>query len=258
MDVQNQTETLKQITAADQPTGQNPLCNFLEQCPAPVIGITGTRGKSTTAEFLAAMLNKQFPQVVWIDSKHSLINILPQITKDTILILELSAWQLAQSKECKRSPYVSIISNISLQNFPKQYTSFQDYLADEKLIFKYQKEKDYVFLNFSDPIQREIAKEGTSRIYFYSTNGDELLAEELPKLNQKARLGAYIKNKKIYYGAAQNEICDLDDIKLLGRQNLPSALAAVSVADLYNVPIEKIKEALKELVNRRPKLKKLN
>ena len=92
---------------------------------------------------------------------------------------------------------------------------------------------------------RDISKGVVSRIYFYSTDGDNLLKEELPKFNQKARLGAYAIGKKIFYGAAQGEICDLKDIKLIGRHNLSNVLAAVSVADLYNIPAEKIKTALK-------------
>ncbi len=218
---------------------------FLELCPAPIIGVTGTKGKSTTAALLAHVLASHYPQVILAGNiRQSVLAKLPEITKDTIVVLELSSWQLADTKAHKKSPYVAIITNIK-QDHLNRYASFQDYIDDKKLIFKFQKEKDYLFLNYDDEILRDFSKEATSRIYFYSIDGDRLLHAELPALNQKARMGAYIKSKKIYYGAAQELIANTKDIKLIGRHNLGNALAAVSVADLYNVPREKIKIALR-------------
>ena len=217
---------------------------FLELCPAPIIGVTGTKGKSTTAALLAHVLSQHYPQVILASNiRQSVLAKLPEITKDTIVILELSSWQLADAKNHKKSPYVAVITNL-LKDHLNRYAGFQDYVNDKKLIYKFQKEKDYLFLNYDDEILRELSKEVTSRIYFYSTEGDKLLHAELPALNQKARMGAYIKSKKIYYGAAQELIAAVKDVKLIGRHNLGNVLAAVSVADLYNVPREKTKAAL--------------
>jgi len=217
---------------------------FLDLCPAPIIGITGTKGKSTTASLLAHILSQHYPQVILAGNiRQSALDQLPAITKDTLVVLELSSWQLADAKHHQKSPYVAVITNL-MQDHLNRYASFQDYIADKKLIFKFQKDKDYLFLNYDDPLLRELAKEATSRIYFYSTDGIALMHAELPSLNQKARMGAYLKGRKIYYGAAQELIAGLRDVKLIGRHNLNNVLAAVSVADLYNVPREKIKEAL--------------
>ncbi len=217
---------------------------FFELCPAPIIGITGTKGKSTTAALLAHILKKQFPQVILAGNiRSSVLEKLTEITKDTIVVLELSSWQLADAKSHKKSPAVAVMTNI-LSDHLNRYENKNDYIEDKKLIFKFQKNNDYLFLNYCDPILKEISKEVTSRIYFYSQDGDALLQKELPTLNQKARIGAYLKGKKIYYGAAHQEICDLKDVKLTGQHNLANVLAAVSVADLYNVPREKMKLAL--------------
>jgi len=218
---------------------------FFELCPAPIIAVTGTKGKSTTASLLAHILEQHYPQVILAGNiRSSVLEKLSEITKDTIVVLELSSWQLADAKNHKKSPYVAVITNL-MQDHLNRYNGFFDYVDDKKLIFKFQKEKDYLFLNYSDPLLRDISKGAISRIYFYSVDGDNLLKEELPKFNQKARLGAYAIGKKIFYGAAQGEICELKDIKLIGRHNLSNVLAAVSVADLYNIPAEKIKMALK-------------
>ncbi|MDD2753644.1 MAG: UDP-N-acetylmuramoyl-L-alanine--D-glutamate ligase [Candidatus Portnoybacteria bacterium] len=218
---------------------------FLELCPAPIIAVTGTKGKSTTAALLAHILEQHYPQVILAGNiRRSVLEKLPEITKDTIVVLELSSWQLADAKNHKKSPYVAVVTNL-MQDHLNRYASFQDYIEDKKLIFKFQKEKDYLFLNYGDEISRELSKQATSRIYFYSTDGDKLLHAELPFLNQKARTGAYIKKKTIYYGAAQELIAPAKDVKIIGKHNLANALAAVSVADLYNVPREKTKEALR-------------
>ncbi|TSC53678.1 MAG: UDP-N-acetylmuramoylalanine--D-glutamate ligase [Parcubacteria group bacterium LiPW_39] len=219
---------------------------FFELCPAPIIGITGTKGKSTTAAILAQILSTQFPQVILAGNiRQSVLEKLPEITKDTIVVLELSSWQLADAKEHKKSPYVAVMTNI-LNDHLNRYAGFQDYIEDKKLIFKFQKDKDYLFLNYTDPVLKNTAKEAISRIYFYSADGETLLKDDLPKLNQKARLGAYRQGKNIYYGAAKEKICALRDIKLIGEHNLNNVLAAISVADLYNVPREKIKTVLRQ------------
>ncbi|HRY52749.1 MAG TPA: UDP-N-acetylmuramoyl-L-alanine--D-glutamate ligase [Candidatus Portnoybacteria bacterium] len=218
---------------------------FLELCPAPIIGITGTKGKSTTASLLAHILRQHYPQVVLAGNiRSSVLAELPEITKDTIVVLELSSWQLADAQKHKKSPYVSVITNIK-QDHLNRYGNFQDYIEDKKLIFKFQKEKDYLFLNYDEEILRDLSREAASRIYFYSTEGDKLIHAELPALNQKARMGAYVKSKKIYYGAAQRLISSVKDVKIIGQHNISNVLAAISVADLYNVPAEKIKAALR-------------
>lgn len=242
--VPEDSEFLKAAHEAKVPI-ENDIGIFLELCPASIIGVTGTKGKSTTASLLAHIMREHFPQVILAGNiRQSVLEKLPEITKDTIVVLELSSWMLSDAREHKISPYVGVITNI-LEDHMNRYNNFQDYIIDKKLIYRFQKEKDYLFLNYSDPILRDLAKEAPSRIYFYSDEGEKLFIEDLPKLSQKARIGAYLKGKKIYYGAAQEEICRLSDIKLLGRHNLQNVLAAVSVADLYNVPRKTIKAAIK-------------
>jgi len=242
--VPNKSEFLEAARAKNIPI-ESDIGIFFELCPAPIIAVTGTKGKSTTASLLAHILGQQYPQVILAGNiRSSVLEKLPEITKDTIVVLELSSWQLADAKHHKKSPYVAVMTNL-LQDHLNRYESFSDYVEDKKLIFKFQKDKDYLFLNYSDPLLRDISKGVSSRIYFYSTNGDALLKEELPNFNQKARLGAYLIGKKIFYGAGQGEICSLKDIKLIGQHNLSNVLAAVSVADLYNITPEKIRIALK-------------
>ena len=217
---------------------------FFELCPAPIIGITGTKGKSTTATLLACLLSKKFSHVVLAGNiRTSVLEKLPEITKDSIVVLELSSWQLADARQHKKSPNVAVLTNI-FEDHLNRYAGFTEYLEDKKLIFKFQKPKDYLFLNYNEPILKELAKETKSKVYFYSSDGDNLFQTDLPKLRQESRFGAYIKRDKIYFGSNEEKICDLTNIKLFGRHILNNILAAVSVAKLYDLPNKEIASAL--------------
>jgi len=217
---------------------------FLELCPAPIIGVSGTKGKSTTASLIAEILKKKFPQVILAGNiRSSVLDKLSEINKDSIVVLELSSWQLADAKTHERSPQVAVLTNI-LKDHLNRYANFEAYVEDKKLIFKFQSDKDFLFLNYDDPLLKTFSQETKSKVYFYSTDGDKLLQEELPKANQEPRLGAYLRGKIIYFGANQEKICSLKDIKLLGQHNVSNVLAAVSVAKLYDIANQKIKLAL--------------
>lgn len=225
---------------------ENDIGIFFELCPAPIIGVTGTKGKSTTATLLAYILGKKFPQVILAGNiRASVLEKSPEITKDSIVVLELSSWQLADAKNHKKSPFVALITNI-FEDHLNRYSEYQDYIDDKKLIFKFQGLKDYLFVNYNEPNLREIAKEAKSRVYFYSINGDELASNGFSGLRQESRLGAYIRRNKIYFGINEEEICSVSDIKLFGRHILNNVLGAISIARLYNVPAKDIKLALRE------------
>jgi len=221
---------------------------FFELCPAPIIGITGTKGKSTIASVLAHIFNysKQFPQVVLAGNiRSSVLEKLPEITKDSIVILELSSWQLADAKTHKISPYIALITNI-LNDHMNRYKNIDDYIEDKKNIFKFQGVNDYLFLNYEERILKNFASQTKSKIYFYGGKDDEMLNTKLPQLNQTPRIGAYLKGNKIYFGANSESVCLIKDIKLAGRHNLINILAAISVVKLYNISNHKIKLALQK------------
>jgi len=223
---------------------ENEIGIFFELCPAPIIGITGTKGKSTTAALLAQILQEKFSQVILAGrTRSSALEKLHEITKDSIVILELSSLQLADAQEHKISPQIAVITNI-LPDHQNYYKRFEDYISDKKLIFEFQKAKNFLFLNFSDPLLKKFSEEAKSKIYFYGSNGNQLLNAELPKTRQEARLGAYLKGDFVYFGTNREKICSLSEIKLLGQHNLQNALAAISVAKLCDASNQSIKKAL--------------
>jgi len=218
---------------------------FFELCPAPIIGVTGTKGKSTTATLIAHFLKQKYPQVILAGNiRSSVLEKLPEISKNSVVVLELSSWQLADAKNHKKSPHISVITNIFPDHL-NRYGGFEEYVKDKKLIFQFQNEKDFLFLNYNEKNLRDFAQETKSRVYFYSPEGDELLLmKDWPSLNQEPRLGAFQKRKKIYFGVKQEEVCELRAIKMLGRHAVNNVLAAVSVAKLFDLKNDEIKIAL--------------
>src|SRR5581483_11126306 len=78
---------------------------FFRLCPGPILGITGTKGKTTTTLLTGAMLREQYPDTVVAGNlRVSAIEALPRITAGTPVVLELSSWQLEGLGEAQLSP----------------------------------------------------------------------------------------------------------------------------------------------------------
>lgn len=87
---------------------------LLERVPCPVIGVTGSNGKSTTATMIAAIL-KAAGRKVWLGGnlEHSLLGDLPRMTDDDWVVLELSSFQLFWLSTAGRLPEISVITNFT-------------------------------------------------------------------------------------------------------------------------------------------------
>ncbi|HUV46761.1 MAG TPA: UDP-N-acetylmuramoyl-L-alanine--D-glutamate ligase [Candidatus Bathyarchaeia archaeon] len=142
---------------------------FAKYAPVKIIGITGTRGKSTTTALIFEIL-KEAKFSVWqggnIKGKATL-PLLERVNKDDWVVMELSSWQLQGFKKEKISPFISIITNI-YEDHLNYYKNISDYIEDKKIIFKYQTKKDFLVLNKESSILRSFAKEAKSEIVWFS------------------------------------------------------------------------------------------
>ncbi len=140
---------------------------FFETCPAPIIGITGSKGKSTTASLAYAMLKQKYKKVFLAGNiRISVFDILPRITKDSIVVLELSSWQLEGLAHHKKSPHVAVVTNILREHLNK-YKSFGHYAKAKSYIFAFQKKTDYAILNKDDALLKKMARRVKSKIIFF-------------------------------------------------------------------------------------------
>ncbi|HEX7101477.1 MAG TPA: Mur ligase family protein, partial [Nitrolancea sp.] len=123
---------------------------FFRACPAPIIGITGTKGKTTTSTLCAAILeNLRDDTVLAGNMGRSSLARLPQITPETPVVIELSSWQLEGLGEHRLSPQIAVFTNLSPDHL-NRYASMDDYLDAKLNIARYQQPNDWFVVNKDD------------------------------------------------------------------------------------------------------------
>ena len=124
---------------------------FLEACPAQVIGVTGSNGKSTTAAMTTAILEAE-GRTTWLGGNigASLLEGVDEIGPDDCIVLELSSFQLRHLSPDVRMPQVAVVTNCS-PNHLDWHGSYDEYKAAKQRILSGQKAGDLAVLNTSDP-----------------------------------------------------------------------------------------------------------
>ena len=123
---------------------------FLRACPAPVIGVTGTKGKTSTTALCAEMLRQWRPDTVAAGNMGiSAVAALPMIANDTPVVLELSSWQLEGMDERAIGPQIAVITNIS-EDHLDTYRDFAEYAETKRSIARHLTGDDFIVLNADD------------------------------------------------------------------------------------------------------------
>lgn len=123
---------------------------FFQFCPAPIAGITGTRGKSTATAVAGEILRQSRPETVVAGNiERSPLADLDRITKATPVVLELSSWQLEGIEPLARSPHWAVLTTI-LPDHLNRYTSLEAYVAAKETIVKHQTADDVAILPLDD------------------------------------------------------------------------------------------------------------
>ncbi len=142
---------------------------FFQEKPANLlIGVTGTKGKSTTASFIYQILKTAEEDVILCGNiGQSPLAILNKIKKNTIVVAELSSWSLQEFENFKKSPQIAVITNLMPDHLDK-YKNLKEYYADKKNIFRFQKPTDYLILNKDDKNLRDLTKKAESKKIWFS------------------------------------------------------------------------------------------
>lgn len=192
---------------------------FLELCRAPVVGITGSSGKSTTTTLVGRMLMADGRRPVYVGGNigRALIEQVDRIAPDSWVVLELSSFQL---ELVERSPHVAVLLNLR-PNHLDVHGSMAAYEAAKRRIFAYQRPDagDVAVLGYDDPVVRAMADSAPARVAFFGT--DEGLGH-----------GASLRDGWVGLadGPRWRPVLPVAEVALPGPHNLLNVLAAVAAA----------------------------
>jgi UDP-N-acetylmuramoylalanine--D-glutamate ligase len=114
--------------------------------PEQIIGVTGTKGKSTTSSLIYEALKAAGKKVILAGNiGKSVLDSISHIQKNTLVVLEISSFQLEAFDQHKISPKYAVITNISPDHL-NYYKSMDEYISAKKIITKYQTKYDFLFI----------------------------------------------------------------------------------------------------------------
>jgi len=185
---------------------------FLANCPGITIGVTGTKGKSTTSSLIYKILKTGEKKVRLIGNiGKPALSFLPKAKPEDIFVYEMSCHQLA---ELKQSPEIAVFLNLYPEHLD-YYKNFSSYSKAKSNIARWQNKNNYLIYNAEDKAISKIAKTSPA------------------------------KKIKIDISEAKNFI-GKEKTALMGNFNLFNIAAAIETAKIFKIPKEKTLEALKK------------
>jgi UDP-N-acetylmuramoylalanine--D-glutamate ligase len=197
---------------------------FFQACPGKIIGITGTRGKTTTTSLMYEILRANGMSTVIGGNVSGVetLSLLPGITPETLVVLELSSWQLEGLAPHRLSPFISVMTNIYPDHLDT-YNDMQEYAEAKANIFRFQRETDLAIFNYDNPWTRRLGEEAVAETWYTSLE----------------RWGSFPRN------TANLLPFTFSETPLVGKHNLENILLATTTARLLGVQDEVIASAVR-------------
>lgn len=209
---------------------------FLERCPARIVGVTGTVGKSTTTAMLADMLEAGRGASgwrhgrVWIGGNigKSLLDRLPLMGPRDVVVLELSSFQLEDAAAVRRSPQVALITNIRDNHLDRHGTAAA-YASAKANIYRFQRPGDSLVVPLDESMLAALPGLGARRpLYRFGVD--------------KVGRAVFVR----WSGRAGTETHRLTDVSLAvpGWHNLENAAAALALSHILGADLARSLDAL--------------
>ncbi|MGD0463498.1 MAG: UDP-N-acetylmuramoyl-L-alanine--D-glutamate ligase [Tepidisphaeraceae bacterium] len=141
---------------------------FIERCRGKIIGVTGTKGKSTTTAMLGKILAATGKTWVGGNIGKSLLADLDKIAETDRVVLELSSYMLEHLRDLSWSPHVAVVTMISQDHLP-WHGSLEAYLDAKRNIVRFQQSGDFAVLNEEDAGAAGFARLTAGKIILYGT-----------------------------------------------------------------------------------------
>jgi UDP-N-acetylmuramoylalanine--D-glutamate ligase len=220
---------------------------FIDLCPGPIIGVTGTKGKGTTATLIHRIL--EFSQLkkkarAYLGGNIGIapFQFLPDLTPEDLVVLELSSFQL---EDFDRSVQIAVITNITEDHLapadplnPNYHRSRADYVKAKTNIFRYQNPDDATILNEDDRTCRELAPVAPGKLLRYGGSVQPAGAWFVKRTN-----GGYT----IWWNPDSKQpepLIESETIQLRGEHNLLNICAAALACHVAGADTRSIREGI--------------
>lgn len=209
---------------------------FFNVCPAPIIGVTGTKGKGTTSTLIARIL-EEAGKTVHLGGNIGIppLDLLKhKIADSDIVVLELANYQLI---DLKKSPHIAVCLMI-VEEHLDWHKDMYEYVHSKQQIFAHQSPSDIAIYNANNVYSTEIME---------ASPAHKKIPYDVPNPEQSPIFtdGAYVIGNDIKF--AGKTICHTKEVKLLGRHNLQNVCAAIAATwDLIDHRANVIKNVLKD------------
>ncbi len=204
---------------------------FFKHSPARIVGVTGTKGKGTTASLVYEMLKLQYPGQVWLTGnigKVDPLELLPKLEPEHWVVFELSSFQL---QDLKQSPQIGVCLMVTCEHLDF-HKDLGEYHKAKESISTYQTAGDSVVYAVDYPASLQIGLQG---------QGDKFAFSRYHPVDR----GAYAKGEEIVLvGTPVDGVIDVSKRKLLGHHNLENIAAATAAAALAGVGLTHIQKAV--------------
>jgi UDP-N-acetylmuramoylalanine--D-glutamate ligase len=208
-----------------------PLSNdsqiFLEAAPCPVIGITGSAGKTTTTTLVGRMASSLVSRRTWVGGNigSPMISVVDEMAEEDLAVMELSSFQL---EIMTRSPQIAAVLNVT-PNHLDRHGTMEAYQAAKRRILDFQSSEDTAVLGRDNPQADALA--GAVR--------GSVLTFGLSPLRE-GQDGTYYRDEGLYLkrGPSEERLVERSSILLRGEHNLLNVLAACAIAAAAGLPAE--------------------
>ncbi len=186
---------------------------FFDLCPAPIVGVTGTKGKGTTSTLIYEMLKKEgFDAFLGGNIGTPPLSFLSSVKTDSKVVLELSSFQLI---DLEKSPHVAVMLMVTSEHLD-YHEDVYEYIEAKRNLFKYQNESDFAIVNRDYPASNESDIHTIGKVYQVSRY-------------QEIMQGCFVKDDEIYLkmDGYEEAILPTKELGLIGKHNHENVCAAV-------------------------------
>ncbi len=205
-------------------------------CPAPIIAITGTNGKTTTTTLIGRMLHDaKLKHIVAGNIGTAFSAVVSELDESSVAVIEVSSFQLDHIQSFR--PHISVILNITPDHLDRYDGSFEKYAKSKCRIFMNQTKDDYLLYNYDDQmVKLYVDKLGASRVTVLPFSIQHQLNNGAWKTGSS--LMTSVEGKR-------DEIVATEDITIRGDHNLYNSMAATLAALISDVRPASVRATLR-------------